>query len=528
MYLTSYEFVLFVMICFILYYLLPKKCQWVILLVASYVFYFLSGAFYPLVLFTTSIVTYCTGMMVYRKSQTDSKWLKENKDSITREEKKKFKADSAKIQKRYMLAGVLLCLLILGVFKYTNFVIENINSILGLVGKTNELDAFDILLPMGLSFYTFQSISYVVDIYRGKIEPQKNLLKYMLFVSFFPQLIQGPISRYSQVEESLYKEHEFNTNIISHGLKRIIWGFFKKLVVADTIATAVICISEDVEYYTGAWVLVGIIFYAIQLYADFSGGIDITIGVAGLFGVCLPENFNKPYFSKNIAEFCRRWHITMGTWFKDYVFYPISISPSMNKVTKKCKNLFGRGVAKRVPVYVATIVTWFATGLWHGASWNFVIWGLMNGIVLLVSQELEPLYRKFHDAFPKLTGSKIYGGFEILRTFLLMGCINMLDYCQDVVVYFKQLISMFLNFDLSALTGSEFIDLGLSGYQYGVILVGVAVMFIASLLDNMKIKFNKCPYVVSYALYLALFVAVILFGAYGYGFDANQFIYNQF
>ena len=144
MYLTSYEFVLFVMICFILYYLLPKKCQWVILLVASYVFYFLSGAFYPLVLFTTSIVTYCTGMMVYRKSQTDSKWLKENKDSITREEKKKFKADSAKIQKRYMLAGVLLCLLILGVFKYTNFVIENINSILGLVGKTNELDAFDI------------------------------------------------------------------------------------------------------------------------------------------------------------------------------------------------------------------------------------------------------------------------------------------------------------------------------------------------------------------------------------------------
>lgn len=529
--LTSYHFLLFLLICVILYYVIPKKGQWILLLAASYVFYAFNGLFYPLFLLAATALTYTTALAIDRRKEKDAAWLKEHKSQLGREEKKAYKAASEKAQKRYMLAGLLACLLILGIFKYSNFVIENINGILGLTGFGHTFQTWDFLMPMGLSFYTFQSIGYLLDVYLERGPVQKNFFKYMLFVSFFPQLIQGPISRYSEVADSMFAEHRFQWKQIKFGCERILWGFFKKLVVADTIAPAVVCISQDPDSYRGAWVLVGIVFYAVQLYADFSGGIEVTIGTAQLFGIYLPENFIRPFFTKNIAEFWRCWHITMGTWFRDYIFYPMSISDGMMNLTKKCKEKLGKGAAKRVPVYLATMVTWLATGIWHGASWNFVIWGVLNGVVILISQELEPCYQWFHRKFPKLVASKGYDLFQILRTFLLMGCLRMLDCYRDAAATFRMFVSMFTDFHITSLTAGKFLELGVTGVQYATVGAGCVLMLLVSLAGirgSVREKLEEKPFIVRYLLLTGLLVSVILFGVYGYGYDSTQFIYNQF
>ncbi len=531
MYFTSYEFLLFLSVCIILYYTIPKKLQWGFLLVASYVFYFRNGSFYPLFLIAASVVTYVAAIAVEDKRNADSLWLKEHKEELDLNDKKVFKEKSRRVVKRRMLAGMLICLAILGVFKYSNFVIDNVNGLMQAVSSGKRIAALDLMLPLGISFYTFQSLGYLFDVYFEKIQAERNLWKHMLFVSFFPQLIQGPISRHSDVAGSMFAEHAFDAKKLSFGLERMLWGFFKKLVVADTLAPAVVSISGDPDYYFGAWVFVGIVLYAIQLYADFSGGIDITIGIAEVFGIHLPENFMRPFFSTNIAEFWRRWHITMGTWFRDYIFYPLSISGFLNRVTKKCVKRFGKNIGRRIPVYIATMVTWLATGIWHGASWNFVLWGALNGVVILLSQECRPLYERFHKRFPRLGKTKGYLAFQMIRTFFLLGALRMLDCYRDAAATFRMFVSMFRDFKLSALTAEEWTGLGMTAAQYVFVFAGCAVMFIVSLLGtkgSVRGQIDRLPYVAKAVIYTGLFVAVLLFGAYGYGFDAAQFIYNQF
>ncbi len=527
---VSYEFIGFMLLCFLIYYVIPRNFQWVLLLLASYVFYFAAGAFYPLFIFATTLTTYVTGRKLEQLNQGQEAFLSEHRE-LSREEKKKHKGAVAAKKKRYMLLCLLLNLGILAVIKYTNFAIYNVNNILALFGSETELDFVDWLLPMGISFYTFQSMGYLLDVYWNKAKAQKSFFKFALFVSFFPQLVQGPISRYNDLAPTLFAGHKYDWRQVKLGLERIVWGYFKKLVIADRILIAVQYIVEDVEYYSGTWVLVGMIFYAIELYADFTGGIDITIGIAQVFGVRLTENFRRPYFSKNIAEYWRRWHITMGTWFRDYVFYPMSISKSMRKLTTSVKEKFGKGAAKRLPVYIATLVTWFATGIWHGASWNFVVWGLMNGVVILISQELAPLYEGFHKKFPGLAGKGFYKLFQVGRTFLLMCCLRLFDCYEDVPTAFMALGSLFTQFDLSALTGEMFLEMELTGADYLIVLAGVLLMIIVSLLGrkgSVRERLEKQPVAVRYPLYACALLAIILFGAYSIGYDASQFIYNQF
>ena len=298
-----------------------------------------------------------------------------------------------------MLACLFLNLGILAVLKYTNFAIANINFFLDAFHAGEPISFKNMILPMGISFYTFMAVGYLVDVYRGKYPAKKGLFSFALFISFFPQVIQGPISRFDDVSDDMWADHKFDRRAVSFGLQRILWGFFKKLVIADRILTAVNMIIHDPATYDGIYVFLGMMFYALELYADFTGGIDITIGTAELFGIHLKENFHRPYFSKNIAEYWRRWHITMGTWFTDYIFYPISVSEPMLKFNKFARKHFGEYIGKRMPVYTASAVVWFATGIWHGAAWNFIVWGMMNFVVLMISQELEPCYKRFHKHF---------------------------------------------------------------------------------------------------------------------------------
>lgn len=539
---TSYGFIGFLMICFVLYYLIPKRFQWMLLLAASYTFYFLSGMRmneenpmaggfgFVTLLFSVTAVTYLTAVAVEYSGKKSAAYLKEHKKEFSQPERKAYRKQADRKKKGILLAGLLSALAILAVFKYADFAVENAQRILDRLGSAKELDYFDLMLPMGISFYTFQSLGYLLDVYWEKVEAQKGLAKYMLFVSFFPQLVQGPISRYSDLAASLYAEHSFDWKRIRFGLERILWGFFKKLVVADTIAIALETILDD-DYYDGAWMAVALLFYSVRLYADFTGGTDITIGVAEVFGVRVQENFIRPFFSKNITEFWRRWHITMGTWFRDYIFYPMSIAPWMNKLVKFSRKNFGKGITRRVPVYLATLVTWFATGLWHGAAWRYVGWGVLNGVIILISGELEPLYARFWKRFPRLVASRGYAGFQVFRTFLLMSSLRIFDLFKGFRYCISRYIRMFRYFDIKALTRQEFLDLGLNQWQYLIVLAGVVVMLCVSLAGrsgSVREKLDARPYAVRYLVFVMLFLSVLLFGSYGVGYDEAQFIYNQF
>lgn len=510
------------------YYLVPKKAQWPLLLVASYIFYWCASPWYLLFIGVTTVSTYGISRLLERVNATQKAYLVEHKAELDKEAKKAYKA-KMKAKKWHLL---LICLIfnlgILSVTKYTNFVINNINAFLS---GSSKLALVDMIVPLGISFYTFQSMGYIIDVYRDKQPAQKNFFKLALFVSFFPQLAQGPISRYGDLSKTLYEPHGFDRKTVSYGLMRILWGYFKKVVIADRLVTGVIALVGG-QQYNGAYVVVAMLFYAFQLYCDFTGGIDITIGIAQTMGINLTENFNLPYFSKNIKEYWNRWHITMGSWFTDYIFYPISVCKPMLKLSKWSREHLGPAVGKRVTVYLSSFAVWLTTGIWHGAAWNFIVWGIMNWVVIMASQELEPLYAKFHSRF-KVKGKAPYEVFQIVRTILLMSAIRMFDCYRDVPLTFKKVGSIFTTFNWNVLFNGSLLQLGLSRADYWVLLAGLVIVFGVSLYkyrsgksvrDGLYAKHQT----LFYTLMGVLLVLILIFGAYGIGFDSSQFIYSQF
>ena len=481
---ASYSFLLFAGLLLILYYTIPRRGQWVLLLAASYVFYLWEGPKNLGYILLTTLTTYvATRIMDHIQSQYDKRTAK---------------------KKNRIWAW--LCLGI-------NF---------GLLGVCKVRFTFqNILLPMGISFYMFQSMGYVLDVYRGTVKAEKNPLKLALFVSYFPQLVQGPISKFSQLAPQLFGSHPYDGKQVSFGLQRMLWGYFKKLVIADRIAVAVAALKAP--EYTGMPFLVLTVFYAIQIYGDFTGGIDIAIGLSEALGFRLTENFVRPFFSKDIAEYWRRWHISLGEWMKDYIFYPISVSSPMRRLSKVARKRWPK-FGKRLPVYVASLVTWFCTGIWHGLTPNFILWGMMNCIVIVLSEELNPVYEKFHSRF-HLKGKRWYGVFEVARMFFLMNLIRTLDLFPDVGEYFRRLVSLFTSFHV------PFMELGLTGLDYGILIFGILLMFLVSKIQEKKGSIRQFLWErtgLRYVLTLGLFLTVLLMGRYGIGYDAGNFIYNQF
>jgi D-alanyl-lipoteichoic acid acyltransferase DltB (MBOAT superfamily) len=527
---TSYTFIIFIAILFVVYYLIPKKYQWMLLLGASYLFYSFAGAKYLLYLLFTTITTYVVSRKIDNLYQIQSKYLAQHKGELSREEKKTYKASIKSKQWKWLLVCLILNFGDLAIIKYTNFAISNINYVSKALGSSMQLSFWKIALPMGISFYIFQTMGYIIDVYRGKHPAEKNIFKLALFVSFFPQLVQGPISRFDDLSKTLFEEHSYDSTNIKFGLQRIIWGFFKKLVIADRILVAVNTIIRNPDTYQGSFVFVGMLFYAFELYADFTGGIDITIGIAEVLGIKVKENFERPYFSKSITEYWRRWHITMGTWFKDYLFYPISVCQPMLNLSKFSRRRFGDAIGKRIPVYISTIVVWFATGIWHGANWNFIVWGLLNGLVIIISLEFEPFYHWFHSKF-HIQHTFGFRSFQVIRTVLLMSSLRLFDCYRDVPLTFRMFGTMFTNLNFGELFNGSLMELGLKPSDYIILLIGLIICIAVSLTrrsGSIRIKIAERPLVAGYLAYYALFILIIIFGAYGVGYDASQFIYNQF
>lgn len=527
---TSYEFLGFTAALLLLYYLLPKRCQWPLLLGGSILFYLAAGPKYILYILVTGFTSWFVGVRMGRNTQKAAAFLREHKEELSKEERKEYKEGQRRIRRRWLIGCLVLNLGILAVVKYLNFFLANLNGLLGAMGQAGRLSFFALALPLGISFYTFQAVGYLVDVYRGTVKAEENPFRFLLFVSFFPLLIQGPISRFGELGETLYGPHAFDGKQVRFGLERMLWGYFKKLVVADRILAAVMTIVGDVDTYQGAYAAVGMLFYTIQLYADFTGGIDVTIGLAQTLGITVRENFNRPYFSKSLKEYWRRWHISMCSWFRDYLFYPLSTSKGMQRFTRFARKRFGDKVGKRLPVYVSSFVVWFSTGLWHGASWNFIVWGLLNYVVLMASEELEPLYAGFHRRFA-VDGKGWYKLFQVGRTFALVCVLNIFDCYASLGETVKAIGSVFTVPNWAILWNGGLLELGLSALDYGILALGCLLMLGVSLAQrsgSVREKIHERPYWVRFAVWYGLFLVVLLMGAYGVGYDQSQFIYNRF
>ncbi len=355
---NSLEFLIFLPIVIILHYILPTRFRWIALLAASYYFYMYWDAKLILLILFTTAVSYVTAILV---SKTDKKALK----------------------KLYLIIALFASLGVLVFFKYYNFLSGSVEDIIRLFGRRPKDLSLDLILPVGISFYTFQTLSYVIDVYRGKIAPERHFGYYALFVSFFPQLVAGPIERPENLLPQLKAPHKISRANMTEGLGIMLVGFFKKLVVADIAAVYVNAVYNDVANATGLGVLVATVLFAIQIYCDFSGYTDIAIGCARIMDIRLMQNFNRPYISRSIKEFWSRWHISLSTWFRDYLYIPLGGNR--------------RGKTRR---YINVMIVFLVSGLWHGAAWTFVIWGMLHGLYQViggVTQKLrERIYTKMH------------------------------------------------------------------------------------------------------------------------------------
>ena len=525
---VSLSFLLLLSGTLLAYYLLPKRTQWWVLLLASYVFYFFAGAECLIFILFTTAVTYLTALWLQKRADRETAYLTGEGASLSKEERKAFRGAQKKRRFRILILGLFLGLGVLAVLKYTGFVVS------GLQAWGANVRVPDLLLPLGISFYTFQSMGYLIDVYRGKGRAEKNPFKLALFVAFFPQLLQGPISRFGDLAPQLYAEHRFDGATFRAGALRVMWGYFKKMVIADTAMIAVKTIVNGADGgktpLTGVYVFFLILLYSAVIYGDFTGGIDITIGIAEMLGIGLKENFDRPFASRSVKEFWRRWHITMGTWFSDYVFYPLSVCNPMQRFSKWSRKHLGNAIGKRLPVYIATVVTWFLTGLWHGAGWNFIVWGLLNCLVILVSQELQPLWKLWQQRAPRVAASQAWGIFQATRTFLLMGLIRTLDCYRDVPLTFRRWGSMFTTFNFGEFFGGGFLNLGLSLADWIVLGVAIlAVLVVTQIGKTQPLRKRLSASPVLFAACMAVGICVVLiFGTYGIGYDAGDFIYVQF
>ncbi len=527
MLLVSYEFALFFAVLVLCYFLVPDTWKRCILIGFSLLFYLYGGAVYLLYPVITAVTTFFLGKKIGK--MTDEAKLYVKSQQMDRKQKNDYNKTVKRKLRRLLVCGLILNFGILAVLKYVNFILSNVAAIFALLGMEGEMEYAAWVLPLGISYYTFQSMGYLIDVYNRKYEPEHKFSDFFLFLLFFPQLIAGPISRFDGFKKEISSLSRPRGKQVVFGLERMLWGYFKKLVIADRLGPAASVITGAPETYGGVWFLVGMVLCTVQLYADFSGGMDIVIGAAEVFGIRLPENFDRPFSSKSLAELWRRWHMTLMQWFREYIFFPVSASRFCKSLSDRFKAWFGKKAASKVPVYVATLLVWFVTGIWHGAAWNFIIWGMANGVVLLVSQELSGIYKVFHRKY-SFTESLWYQGFQKVRTFFLFAFLQMFLY-YPVGTVFSLAKDVIAAPNVQSLFDGSFTGLGLAGMDLFVLFLGVCLMWLSGRMaerGGVRESLWKKPAAVQYGAVFLLFLLVLVTGVYGHGYDASQFIYNQF
>lgn len=494
---NSFKFLIFFPIVTFIYFVIPFKQRWKWLLVASYYFYMNWNPRYALLMGFSTLITFLSGYLIEREE--------ENK-SLNEKEKIKRK-------KMWVFLSFFINLSILFFFKYFNFFGRSITKVLFLLHIGIKIPNLDVLLPVGISFYTFQALSYTMDVYKGNIKAQKHLGKYALFVSFFPQLVAGPIERSTHLLPQFNQEFKFNYERMKEGLLLMLWGLFKKIVIADRLAILVNTVYNNPKNYTGVPLLIATIFFAFQIYCDFSSYSDIAIGAAKVMGYDLMKNFNRPYFSKSIGEFWRRWHISLGTWFKDYLYFPLGGS-RVSKL-KKYRNI---------------MIVFLTSGLWHGASINFVIWGALHGLYQLIESELRPVGDFIVKVFKVNKKTYGYKFFKILITFILVDFAwiffranNFNDAKYIIKNIFKINILDFFNGTLYKL------GLDQKDFEFSIkLIIFLAVISYIQRKKDIIVRINNENLITRWSIYFIGIFSILIFGIYGNKYVASQFIYFQF
>ncbi len=529
---TSLNFILFLLAVVTVYYIIPKKGQWVFLLIVSYGFYLFSGIKPVFYIIATTLSTYFAALYMEKIRDNNARCIEALPDSASAEEKRAIKQKGAKKIHTVQVLAVVFNLGILAVLKYLNFIDSNINSLFSAAGLNFEIPHINLLVPLGLSFYTFQSLGYVIDIGRGKYKPQRNLGKYALFVSFFPQIVQGPISRFDQIGEQLVAEHKFNYKNLKFGIQLIMWGFFKKLVIADRLRILVNQVFNNYNDYHGVEIMLAIFCYAMQIYGDFSGGIDITRGAAQMMGVDLPLNFERPYFAKNMTEYWRRWHITLGAWMREYVFYPVMLSKTFANIGKKAKKAFGRETGRVIPSALTSFVVFFLIGIWHGATWQHIAFALYNAVFISLGMLCKPLFRKTIDTFKINTECFSWKLWQIIRTFIVMVIGKTLVKAPSLKAALIMLKKCVFNLNSSLLTEGRSLNLGLNFNNIAIAFVSLLILLVISILQENGVKIretlNKQNFIFRWIIYIAALLFIIIFGIYGPGSQASDFIYQRY
>lgn len=503
MQIVSFYFFVFLFVTLIFYYILPKSKRWIILLISSIVFFLFASSWKLIFYLLFGIAATYFG----------TRYIKEN-------------AKNEKSKKTFLIITLLSIFVELFILKYINIFPLIGNGFSLLFSLDLSFKTVSLLAPLGISYYTLSLIGYVLDVYRGTCEPQKNILKHALFSCYYPLMISGPVVRYNEVKTELFEGNKFTWDNIYLGFYRIVYGLMKKLVIANQVALIVKTIFSSYSLYSGYYIILGVFLYAIQIYADFSGCMDIVIGASKMYGVVLPENFDSPLFSRSLGEFWRRWHMSLGRWAKDYIMYPLLKSSLFQKITIICKTKLGKKAGKKIPVILAIFILWFFIGIWHGASYRYIFAaGILPWLYLTFSQIFENLFLKLNERFKIKTNIFSFKLFQVLRTLALM-CFIWLFVCApdfsdslNVIKHIFILPAEALMLDLTSTTKIIFVFL-----VFAVLMVdwlnykGV----------NVFEKFKTQNLWFRWILLIIIFSIIFLHGVYGPGYDAASFIYGGF
>jgi len=490
---NSFEYLCFLPVVLIIYFCIPRKGRYLWLLAASYFFYMCWNAAYALLLLFSTAVTYFCSLAMERISRSEN-------------------PRKSRHQKWIMIAGLVVNFGILFFYKYFNFTMVLVQGVMDIFRIQLHVPRFDIILPVGISFFTFQAVGYMIDVYRGDVEVETNFFRYALFVSFFPQLVAGPIERSKNLLHQLKDtdKYKFNFDYAVEGLLMILWGFFLKIVIADRAAIYVDNVFADVSAANGVSLIVAVFLFAIQIYCDFYGYSSIAVGSAKILGIQLMENFKAPYLSASVSEFWRNWHISLTSWFKDYLYIPLGGSR--------------KGTIRK---YLNKMIVFLCSGLWHGASLTFVVWGGINGLYQIIEEIFTPV-RKFLERQRII--KSIYRVIAVIFTFVLIGFSWIFFRASTLTDAFAVIKTILYNTQLSTLLNGSILNYGLDQAHFYLMLFCIGLLFLADGWKRLGFSMQKwlkdkwiCWIVIAVSIFF-----ILLFGVWGPAYSEASFIYFQF
>lgn len=521
----SIYYILFLFICILFYYTISLKYRWICLLIYSMIFYAFSGIEkFLFILVTSLIVWYVSKKIVGIYEQADEEAVKQ---SLKGKEKVTFLLPYKKRCRNYFLLPTLI--LVIGIWgncKFAGILIKAVQEITG--GGTFT---YSVIMPLGISYYTLSLLGYLLDVYWRKQKTIPHYLKFLLCVLYFPQIIQGPIAKYSQLIVQFEKENRFDFKEVCFGIQLMIYGYFKKIVIADRLAFFTAEVFGNITKYEGLVFFIALIFSSFQIYMDFSGCMDIVRGTSQIFGIELDSNFLHPFFSKSVTEFWRRWHITLGTWFKDYVYLPMATSGWLMEGVKRIKKKRGKVVAKTFRTAIPLINIWFLTSIWHGTGVNYIVWGFYYGTIIFLSAILTEEYEKVSDFFKVDRSTRNYQKFQMIRTFVLFTIGRLIVAPGTLKDTIDVIIGMFSSFNPWIFWDGTLYKMGLDFQDYMIVFLGLWIIWKVSQLQekgSVREMIARKNILIRWMIYYAAIFAVIILGVYGSGYQASTFMYTKF